>query len=446
MMDFFSSDAWLVISSLAGFVLLLVLIIYFKISAFVSILLSTLVIGLLSGIPPLQLTQTISSGVGSTLGDIALLIGSGCMLSALLEHSGGIQVVTDVLCRKFGTRSAPWAIAFVSAFLAVTVYFDAALLLLMPVAMGMARNRKCSSVFYSMPLASGLVAGSGFIPPAAHPLLVATILGASLGHVIVSGVAATVVSVIWGVFFSRWIGKRVYVEPALPQQSDERPDKVPSLAMIIFVLLLPLTLILLGTLAQQIPSLPLDDVLQFVGTPFVALLLTLVIAMILIGLRCGLDKDKLEKVMSSSVKPVAEILLVIGAGGALRYVLQDSGIGDLISDGILALGLPLPAMGFLIGALLRGVIGSTPVAMAMTAGIVAAMPGLSGLAPMQLAGLTVAVCGGASTLCHVNSAGFWLARALMGSDVKSSLVTWGINESVVGLIGGIVGCVIYLVA
>ena len=446
MMNIFSTDIWLIFSSLIGFVLLLVLIIGYKVNAFISILLSTIVIGLLAGIPPVQLAETITNGVGSTLGTIVLLIGIGCMLSALLEYSGGINVIADMLSRKFGAKGAPWAMAFVSAFLVVTVYFDAALILLMPVAMGLARKEKCSSVYYSMPLASGLVAGSGFIPPASHPLLVSTILGASLGHVIFGGVIATVVSVIWGIFFSRCMGKRIYVEPLIPQTTDSKPEKTPGFALVASILLLPLVLILVGTLAQQIPSLPMNDQLQFIGTPFIALLLTLLLAMLCISSVCKLDKKKLEGMMSASVKPVSEILLVIGAGGALRYVLQDSGIGDLISEGVQTLNLPLPVMGFLIGALLRGVIGSTPVAMAMTAGIMAAMPGLDALLPMELAGITVAVCGGASTLCHVNSAGFWLAHALMGSDTKTSLLTWGVNESVVGLIGGIVGCIIYLVA
>lgn len=435
------------IVTIVGFVLLLVLIIYVKMNAAVAILLSTFFFGIFSGMPLNILASTMLEGVGSTLGNITLLVGLGCILSSLLEVSGGIQALTDLLGRKLGAKGVAWTIGIVGSLIVIPVYFDATLILLMPVALGMARQLKCSSTYYTMPLAAGMVAGSGFIPPATHPLLVATVIGVQLGYVMVAGIIATFFSIIWGMVFTMWIGKYIYAEPPAAIETEEKKQgNNMHPATVILLIVLPLIMILLATVTQNIKDSIVRDIIQFIGTPFVAMTITNLIAIITVKIQCKLDKNMLETVMAKSIQPAGLVLFVIGAGGALSYILQDSGIGELIGNGIVQLGIPIPLMAFLIGALIRGVTGSVPVAMAMTAGIVAAFPELGGMNQVQLAGLTLATCGGATTLCHINSAGFWLAQSLMGTDTAVSLKTWGINESVVGVIGGITGCIIYAFA
>lgn len=436
----------LILAAVIGLAILLVLIIKFKIHAMLSILIGAVAIGLIAGMPFGDIVAAVDDGIGNTLKGIALLVGLGSMFGAILEASGGAQTLAVTMVNKFGDQKAAWALGITGLVIAMPVFFDAGLIILIPLAFSLAKRTKRSSLFYVIPLLAGLAVGHAFIPPTPGPVLVATMLGVDLGWVILVGVlcgifAMIVAGPIWGAY----CGKRydVSVPDHVANQEDFDESKLPGFGTVVGIILIPLVLIVLKSLASVIPALSgVEPILTFLGQPFVALLIATLVAMFLLGTRHGYTLPELEKIMTKSLEPTGLILLVTACGGVLRYVLQYSGLGDVIGNAVASANLPLVLVAFLVAALVRICVGSATVAMTMAAGIIAAMPGVSGMSPMYLACVTAAVAGGATVCSHFNDSGFWLVKSLVGLDEKTTLKTWTIMESLVGGTGFIVALII----
>ncbi|MDE7020894.1 MAG: GntP family permease, partial [Lachnospiraceae bacterium] len=220
-------------------------------------------------------------------------------------------------------------------------------------------------------------------------------------------------------------------------------SKLPSFGTVVGIILIPLVLIVCKSLAGVIPALSgIEPILTFLGQPFMALLLATLVAMFLLGKKHGYTLPELEKIMTKSLEPTGLILLVTACGGVLRYMLQYSGLGDVIGNAVASANLPLVLVAFLVAALVRICVGSATVAMTMAAGIIAAMPGIAELSPMYLACVTAAVAGGSTVCSHFNDSGFWLVKSLVGLDEKTTLKTWTIMETLVGGVGFLVAFVI----
>ena len=436
----------LIIAAVIGLALLLLLIIKFKVHAMLSILIGAVAIGLIAGMPFSDIVTAVDDGIGNTLKGIALLVGLGSMFGAVLEASGGAQTLAVTMVNKFGDQKAAWALGITGLVIAMPVFFDAGLIILIPLAFSLAKRTKKSSLFYVIPLLAGLAVGHAFIPPTPGPVLVATMLGVDLGWVILIGVfcgifAMIVAGPIWGAV----CGKKYYV--AIPEhvanQEDFDESKLPGFGTVVSIILIPLVLIVLKSLASVIPALSgIEPVLTFLGQPFVALLIATLVAMFLLGTRHGYTLPELEKIMTKSLEPTGLILLVTACGGVLRYMLQYSGLGEVIGNAVASASLPLVLVAFIVAALVRICVGSATVAMTMAAGIVAAMPGISELSPIYLACVTAAVAGGSTVCSHFNDSGFWLVKSLVGLDEKTTLKTWTIMETLVGATGFVVALII----
>lgn len=330
--------------------------------------------------------------------------------------------------------------------IAMPVFFDSGLIILIPLAFALAKRTKRSSLFYVIPLLAGLAVGHAFIPPTPGPVLVATMLGVDLGWVIMVGVVCGIFAMIaagpiWGSICGNKYN--IPVPKHIAEQEDIDESKLPSFAYVVGIILIPLVLIILNSVSSVIPALePIRPVLAFVGEPFVALLIATLAAMLLLGIKRGYSKEELEKVMTKSLEPTGMILLVTACGGVLRYILQNSGLGDVIGAAVASAALPIVVVAFIVAVLVRISVGSSTVAMTMAAGIVSAMPEVAGLSPLHLACITAAVAGGATVCSHFNDSGFWLVKSLVGMDEKTTLKTWTIMETIVGLTGFIVALVI----
>lgn len=436
----------LVAAALIGLVILLVLIIKFKIQAMVAILIGAIAIGLIAGMPFGDIVNAVNDGIGNALKGIALLVGLGSMFGAILETSGGAQSIAVTMVKKFGDEKAAWALGITGLVIAMPVFFDAGLIILIPLAFSLAKRTKKSSLFYAIPLLAGLAVGHAFIPPTPGPVLVATMLNVELGWVILVGIlCGTVAMIMAGPVFGAFCGKKYNI--AIPEhvanQADFDESKLPSFGTIVGIIMIPLVLIILDSLAGVVPAMaPLAGVLGFLGEPFVALLIATVVAMYLLGTRHGYSNEELEKVMTKSLEPTGLILLVTASGGVLRYMLQYSGLGEVIGNAVASAALPMVVVAFIVAALVRISVGSATVAMTMAAGIVAAMPGIAELSPLYLACVTAAVAGGATVCSHFNDSGFWLVKSLIGMDEKTTLKTWTIMETLVGGTGFIVALII----
>lgn len=436
----------LVIAAIIGLALLLVLIIKFKVHAMLSILIGAIAIGLIAGMPFEEIVTAVDDGIGNTLKGIALLVGLGSMFGAILEASGGAQTLAVTMVKKFGDEKAAWALGITGLVISIPVFFDAGLIILIPLAFSLAKRTKKSSLFYAIPLLAGLAVGHAFIPPTPGPVLVATMLNVELGWVILVGVccgffAMIVAGPVWGAV----CGKKFYVPvpDQIANQKDIDESKLPSFASVVTIIMIPLVLIILKSVAGVVPALAgVAPLFNFLGQPFAALLIATLAAMFILGTRHGYTMPELEKILTKSLEPTGLILLVTACGGLLRYILQYSGLGEIIGNAVASINLPIVIVAFLVAALVRICVGSATVAMTMAAGIVAAMPEIASLSPMYLACVVAAVAGGATVCSHFNDSGFWLVRSLIGLDEKTTLKTWTIMETLVGGTGFIVALII----
>ena len=435
----------LALAAIIGLVILLLLIIKFHVQAMIAILVGAVLIGLIAGMPFSEIINAVNDGIGNTLKGIALLVGLGSMFGAILELSGGAQTLAVTMVRKFGDEKAAWALGITGLVIAIPVFFDAGLIILIPLAFSLAKRTSRSTLFYAIPLLAGLAVGHAFIPPTPGPVLVANMLGVDLGFVILVGIFCGFVSmVVAGPIWGKYVGNKYMVSvPETYNQTDVAEDKLPKFGTIAGIILIPLLLIIFKSVAGVIPAMQgIMPVLNFFGEPFIALLIATIVAMILLGTKNGYSMTELEKVMTKSLEPTGLILLVTASGGVLRYMLQYSGIGDIIGNVTGSLHLPVVVVAFIIAALVRICVGSATVAMTMAAGIVAAMPAIQGLSPLYLACTTAAVAGGATVCSHFNDSGFWLVRSLIGIDEKTTLKTWTIMETLVGGCGFVVALII----
>ena len=436
----------LVIAAVVGLILLLVLIIKFKIQAMIAILVGAILIGLGAGMPFEQIVTSVNDGIGNTLKGIALLVGLGSMFGSILEISGGAQTLAVTMVNRFGDRKAAWALGFTGLVIAMPVFFDAGLIILIPLAFSLAKRTGRSSLYYVIPLLAGLAVGHAFIPPTPGPVLVATMLGVDLGWVILIGICCGIFSmIVAGPIWGAYCGKKFFVPvpEQVARQADLDESKLPGFWSVVLIILIPLVLIILKSVAGVVEALaPARGVINFLGEPFVALTLATLVAMVMLGYRHGYTGEQLEKVMTKSLEPVGLILLVTACGGVLRYILQYSGLGEIIGHAVASASFPMVIVSFVVAALVRISVGSATVAMTMAAGIIAAMPEVSGLSPLHLACITAAVAGGATVCSHFNDSGFWLVKSLVGMDEKTTLKTWTLMETLVGGTGFLVALVI----
>ena len=440
----------LVVAAVAGLILLLVLIIRYRMQAMIAILVGAVAIGLAAGMPFELIIKSVNDGMGNTLEGIALLVGLGSMFGAILEISGGAQTLAVTMVDRFGDKKAAWALGITGLVIAMPVFFDAGLIILIPLAFSLAKRTSRSSLYYAIPLLAGLAVGHAFIPPTPGPVLVATMLGVDLGWVIMVGVVCgTFAMIVAGPVWGAYCGKRYFIP--VPEHVASQPDidtkKLPSFTTVVLIILIPLVLIILKSVAGVVEAMaPMRSVINFLGEPFVALTIATLVAMALLGYRNGYSSKELERVMTKSLEPVGLILLVTACGGVLRYILQYSGLGEIIGGAVASASLPIVVVAFVVAALVRISVGSATVAMTMAAGIIAAMPEIAALSPLHLACVTASIAGGATVCSHFNDSGFWLVKTLVGMDEKTTLRTWTIMETLVGAMGFVVALVISLFA
>ncbi len=442
-------EARLFIAAGVGILLLLFMIIKFKINPILSLLVSALVIGLGAGMEVPLLMETVENGAGKTLQGIVLLIGLGSIFGGILEASGGAKCVAHTLVDRFGEKKAGIALGATGLIVGTTVFFEAGVMILIPLAFSLAKKTGKSTLYYVIPILAGLATGFAFIPPSAGSVLVANLLGVDLGIMILVGVPTGILSLIFaGIFWAKYIGGKIFVEvPGSMLESRENEStedgKLPKFSTVLYIILTPLILIVLSTLSSyiQLPKV-VESVFLFFGTPFVALLVAIFVATFVLRKDQQYSIVQVKAMIENSLKPTAGILLVITGGGIISEILQVCGMGSIVGELLEHSGLPLILVAFLIAALIRICIGAAVVSMTMTAGIIMAMPAVAGLSPLYLAAMVLAINGGATAFSHVNDSGFWMVSSLLKLDEKSTLKSWTVMESIVGFTGLICALII----
>ena len=446
---FVADPTRLLIAAAVGIIVLLVLIIRFKLHPVISMMIAAIVIGVGAGMPLTMISETVEKGVGKTLQGIALLVGLGSMFGGILEVSGGAQRIAQTLIDRLGQRKAGVALGITGLVIGTTVFFEAGVVVLIPLAFSVAKQTKKSTLYYAIPLLAGLASGYAFVPPSAGSVLVADSLGVSLGVMIMVGIpTALICMIVAGVVWGRFIGNRIFT--GLPVNVEEIKDdsrELPPFGLVLGVILIPLILILISTVSKYMP-IPegAQNVLSFIGKPFLALTVATLAAMYFLGIRRGYTGAQLKKILDHSLRPVGMILLVIASGGVIRWMLQDSGLGYIIGPALEKSGMPLILVAFFIALLVRASVGSSMVAMTMASGIMATMPAVMATSVLYRAAMCCAICGGATALSHVNDAGFWLVGTFLEIDEKTTLKSWTVMETLIGVTSLAVSLVISVFA
>ncbi|RXZ85093.1 GntP family permease [Agromyces atrinae] len=428
---------------------LLLMIMKFRIHAFLALIIVSVLTAVATGIPAGGLVGVLLGGFGSTLASVALLVGLGAMLGRMLEVSGGAQVMTDALISKFGEKRAPLALSIASLAFGFPIFFDAGLVVMLPIIFTVARRLGGSLLLYAFPAAAAFSVMHIFVPPHPGPVAASGLLGADIGLVLVFGLVIAIPT--WylaGYLFGRFLGRRFdlpvpTILDAKEGSAETEFRSAPKLGTIVFLLLLPLVLIFLNTglnTAATAGLVSLDDtwvqILRLLGETPIALLITVLFAMWLLGWRQKKKPSLVETVVDSALGPVCSIILITGAGGMFGGVLRASGIGNAIADSLDAIGLPVIVAGFVIAAVVRLAQGSATVALTTAAALVQPVVlGNPDYNPAQVAAIVLSLAAGSVFAGHVNDSGFWLVSRFFGMDTKTTLKTWTVGQALISVIG-----------
>lgn len=444
----------LLLIAAAAIAVLLVLIITFRVHAFLALIIISALTAFATGIPTSQVVPVLLYGFGNTLASVALLVGLGAMLGRLLETSGGAQVLADRLIRAFGEKRAPLALGVASLLFGFPIFFDAGLVVMLPVVFSVARRLGGSVLTYALPAVGAFSVMHVFLPPHPGPVTAATFFEANVGYIILVGLICAIPT--WYVssyLFGKFSGRRIKLPvPAILGQAEDVRNP-PAVGAVVAMLLLPMLLIFLntglGTLAksgavsEETSSQAWFELLRAIGETPIALTLTLIIAALTIGKARGVSGSAIEKTFESALGPVCSVILITGAGGMFGGVLRTSGIGNALEDVLADLGIPLIIAGFLIAAVMRVAQGSATVALTTAAGLIAPAVLAADYNVVQLAAMVVAVAAGSVVLSHVNDSGFWLVGRFLEMDVRTTFKTWTVLETIIGVLGFAIAAVIF---
>jgi gluconate:H+ symporter, GntP family len=412
--------------------LILILIIWARMHAFLVLVLVSLLTALATGIPIDGVGKVLIDSFSGTVGAVALLVGLGAMLGALVETSGGARVLAEKMVSVFGEKRAAFALGVASLIMGFPMFFDAGLIVMLPVIFAVGRRIGGKHMLlYGISAAAAFSVMHVFVPPHPGPITASETYGANLGLVLVIGlVVALPTWYLTGYLWAKFTDKRIPLAIVdLFGGRDVDPVNPPKAGTVIGVLAIPLVLILLNTGISALVSAGVVEgslvwvqALRLIGTSQIALLISVLIALFVLGTRRGVHGSALEKIVDSALGPICSVVLITGAGGMFGGVLRASGIGSALSDSLSSLGIPVIFAAYLIAVVLRVAQGSATVALVTAAGLVSPAVLAAGFSPLQVAG-------------HVNDSGFWLVGRLMGMDVKTTLKTWTVQQALESVVG-----------
>ena len=433
-------DYNLLLAVFSGVIILLVLILRFKIQAFISLLIASIVVGIVAGMPPKEIITTMQQGMGSTLGFVALVVGLGAIFGSILEQSGGAEALANYLLSKFGDKRASWALMLAGFFIAIPVFFDVAFIILIPLVYSLQRRTKKSLLLYAIPLLAGLAITHSFIPPTPGPVAVADILKAELGWVILFGfIVGVPTAIVSGPLFGNYIAKKIYIEAPKMEFNEKEAKEYPAVRLILLIIGIPIVLIIANTVLNS-PLVSTDSIgvqlkewMAMIGNPFVALIIANLIAWYVLGIKRGLSKDELLKIATNSMGPAGLIILLTGAGGVFKQMLINTGTGEMLANYFATMGISLLFFGFFIAVLVRILQGSATVAMITAAGVTAPLLINTDITQIDKALLVIAIASGASIMSHVNDSGFWLVGKYLGLNEKQTFKSWTIMTTILAV-------------
>ncbi|HEC2158769.1 gluconate permease [Staphylococcus delphini] len=439
-------EIWPLLSVAIAIIVLLILIMKLQLNTFVALVITAMVTGILLGMPFDKIVATIETGMGGTLGHIALIFGLGAMLGKLLADGGGATQIADTLIAKLGKKYVQWAMVIASFIIGIALFFEVGLVLLIPLVFTIAKRMNVSQLKIGMPMVTALSVTHGFLPPHPGPVVIAKELGANIGEVLLYGfIVAIPVTIIAGPIFAKMAPR---LTPTAFQREGDisslgatksfKDEELPSFGLSTFTALLPVLLMLFATLWQLISGHEgkahntLESIIYFIGSAGTAMLIAVVFAIFSMGIRRGIPTKQVMNTLTQAIYPIGMMLLIIGAGGAFKQVLIDGGVGGAIEKLFTDVNISPILLAWLVAAILRLALGSATVAAISTTGIV--LPLLQ-TADVNLALVALAIGAGSIFCSHVNDAGFWMFKEYFGLTVKETFLTWSLIETIISVSG-----------
>lgn len=476
----------LIIAALLGIVVIIVLITWLKVHPFIALTIGALGVGIGAGLAPDKAVTSFGNGFGATMTSVGILVGLGSMFGKMLVDSGAADRVVDTLVRRSSKAALPWTMALIGALIGLPMFFEVGLVLLIPIIVLVAKRSDVPIMKIAVPALVGLSTMHAFVPPHPGPLVAISTVGANLGTTLAFGIVLAIpVIVLSGPVFARFAARWVDIpapdlfgsrggsdgsaaaggsgpqDPAqagrearrgpVTQDTASLPHgksdftrvisepRSPSFTIALVGILLPVVLML----AQAVREATVPDasgawvsVLDFLGSPMIAIGIAAVYAMVFFAIGGGMGRSAVSKSLESALPPVAGVLLIVGAGGGFKQVLIDTGIGGVIADAVKDSGVSVLLVAWVVAALVRVATGSATVATVTAAGIMA--PIAHDLSSPMTSLLVLAIGAGSVFLSHVNDAGFWLVKGYLNTTVGQTFKTWTVLEcliSVFGLLG-----------
>ena len=427
----------LVPAALLGIAVLVVLIVRFKLHPFLSLTIGSLTVGAVAGVSMSDVLDSYTKGFGSTAAGVGILIALGAMFGKLLADSGGADEIVDTIIGRSSARSLPWAMAGVGAIIGLPMFFEIGLVLLMPVIFLVARRSGLSLVRVGIPALAGLSAMHGLVPPHPGPLVAIDALKADLGVTLGLGILVAIPTIaVAGPWFARLAGRWVDVPaPELFESRETENGPRPSFGVTMLTVLTPVVLMMGKALADILAAkdTPVRVVLDFLGTPLIALLIAVILAMFTLGRGAGMGIKQVGTSLESSLGPIAGIILIVAAGGGFKQTLVDTGIGQLVADWIAQSGLSVLLLAWLVAVFIRLATGSATVATVTASGILA--PLAANMSTTEVSLMVLAIGAGSVFFSHVNDAGFWLVKEYFGLKVGQTIKTWSVMETILSVTG-----------
>lgn len=438
-------DGFLLLSAAIAVLALIVLIAVVKLNPFITLIVVSCGLALAVGMPMATIVKSFETGVGNTLGHIALVVGLGTMLGKMMAESGGASRIAQTLISLFGEKRVHWAMMTIAFIVGLPVFFEVGFVLLIPIVFTVARRTGASIVQVGIPMVAGLSVVHGLVPP--HPAAIMAVgeyhadVGKTVMFALLVGLPTAALA---GPIFATLISKYVKVEEesSIGHQFAVEPKNLPGFGVTLGTVLLPVALMLVGSWAAAgvfaDKNSTFSQALAFVGSPVIALLLAALLSFVTLGTSRGFDRETILKFTNDCLGPTASITLVVGAGGGFNRILVDSGVAQAMVNVARTAELSPLLLAWSIAALIRIATGSATVAMATAAGIVApiaASMAASGAGSASPELLVLATGSGALILSHVNDGGFWLVKEYFGLTVPQTFQTWTVCETIISVVG-----------
>jgi gluconate:H+ symporter, GntP family len=429
----------LLLHAAVAIVALVVLIARYKLNPFVTLVVVSLALGVSVGMPMGGIVKAFETGVGNTLGHIALVVALGTMLGKMMAESGGAERIAHTVIAAFGERRVHWAMAVIAFIVGIPVFFEVGFVLLVPIAFTVAKRTGTNMVLVGIPMVAGLSVVHGLVPPHPAALVAVTAYNADIGRTIAYALIVGVpTAALAGPLFGKLVSRYVVPDPNNPLMEElaeqGKPRDLPGFGITLFTILLPVGLMLLGSWADVFTphGSMANDLLRLAGNSVVALLIALLVSFWTLGRARGFDRNTILKFTNECLGPIAGVTLVVGAGGGFGRILMDSGISNAVVG--LAMGAHVSPLllGWLVAAMIRIATGSATVAMTTACGIVAPIVAQAGGVSPEL--MVLATGAGSLILSHVNDGGFWLVQEYFGLTVPQTFRTWTVCETIISVV------------